>query len=1104
MLHLHFSNRLEPLASLLLQALQGPREDPAQPDTVVIPHSAASRHLALGLAAREGVAANLQFGYLARWLWAMVARVLPQVGEESPFDAASLTWRLYALLRDPAFTAAHPPLAAWLQAAGGAPLQAFELAERAAGLLEQYITYRPDWLQRWGAGERGLVPRAEHESWQAAAWQRIAQDLSATGPHPMEEMARVLERAGEGARARFGLPAAAHVFALASIPPLYLQALQALSACMDLHVYALNPSREYWDDGISPRALDRLAEAGRAEGREVLHPLLLSWAGQAKGTLSLLHGVADTAQARSHEHFVAPAGGHLLARLQASMLDLVPLGEGGKLALDASDRSLEVHVCHSLTRELEVLHDHLLGLFAADPGLRPCEVLVVTPDLEAAAPLVDAVFGTAADEARIPYALTGRRRSGANLPARAFLGLLAVATSRCTATQVHGLLQQPIVARRFGLDGEGLERIHRWILDSGIRWGLDADHVAREGLPAGTPHTLADGLSRLFLGHALPAGLQAPLGGVLPCAGAGGPDAADLGAFWQFVQALRGFAALLRAQHAPDAWTGRLHAAVERFLAPEGRELDDTLELHAAIDTLAGAMARAGFAQAVPAAVVRAALERVLDDDAHGGAETGRVTFSGMSSLRNIPFRVVCVIGLGDGAFPTADRPAEFDLMALAPRVGDRQRRTDQRNLFLDLLLAARDSLYLSYTGRGIRDNGPLPASVLVGELLDHVRGALQEPAEAARLVVEHPLQPFSHLAFLAGSDPRIRSHDAGLARALREGLKPVALADGPQGGETGEDEDAAVAEPAQPFIATPLAAPGPAWHELPLERLLEFFGNPSRYLLRRRLGLELPQEADTLQDDEPFLADFDGRARLAERLLPVLLAGAPAPQVLALARAGTEMPRGPLGEAELRSELGLLRAFSDALRAATATPPLPPQSTRLAFDLEGEAWSLAVAWADLRPEGLVRWRYDDERPTDITRAWLSHLVLCAWAPPGVACVTRWLARDGITRYEPLEPHAARQRLRELMAAYREGLSRPVHFFPRSAATFIAKHEKLAEARKTWQGHNAPGERAKPGHALALRGLPDPFDEEFVALAQAMFKGLPSQRLPLDTVAGAA
>jgi exodeoxyribonuclease V gamma subunit len=197
-------------------------------------------------------------------------------------------------------------------------------------------------------------------------------------------------------------------------------------------------------------------------------------------------------------------------------------------------------------------------------------------------------------------------------------------------------------------------------------------------------------------------------------------------------------------------------------------------------------------------AVVRAALEQLLDDPARGGVPSGGITFSSMSSLHTLPFDVVCAIGLNDGAFPSTSRPSEFDLMAIAPERGDRQRREDERNLFLDLLLSARHSLYLSYTGRSVRDNSPLPPSVLVSELLEVAVPAMADDPGSAdslaqarrRLVVEHPLQPFSLEAFTDGGDARLRGFNRELAEALRLAAQaPVELP--PSVAPAAEDERA-------------------------------------------------------------------------------------------------------------------------------------------------------------------------------------------------------------------------------------------------------------------------------------------------------------------------
>ena len=130
-------------------------------------------------------------------------------------------------------------------------------------------------------------------------------------------------------------------------------------------------------------------------------------------------------------------GTHGFAKTRLSSDSHVKRGLPGSLSLAADDRSLEVHVCHSLTRELEVLQDHLLGLFADQSGLQPSHILVVTPDLEAAGPLIDAVFGTAPKERFIPYTVTGRSRSTVNGAAHALLALLSLAGSRFAASSLR-------------------------------------------------------------------------------------------------------------------------------------------------------------------------------------------------------------------------------------------------------------------------------------------------------------------------------------------------------------------------------------------------------------------------------------------------------------------------------------------------------------------------------------------------------------------------------------------------------------------------------------------------------------------------------------------
>ncbi|ANQ87018.1 DNA helicase [Azoarcus olearius] len=1109
-----FSNRYECLQAMLLERLAAERPGPFGKRHVVVPSSALRRDVELAVAEHEGVCANVEFSYLAQWLWTQIGHVV-EVPARSPFAPALLAWRVHALL-DPAapagdWVAAHPRLAHYL--AGADARMRFELAERIARVFDHYLTYRPHWLESWARGERarlGEATEAERadEAWQAALWRHIRDGLALRQEHPAALFLRRVAGMDERALAAAGLPQTVHVFGLPALPPLYLAILRELARVVDVRLYALNPCREFWFEIVDPRRLSWLAARQADMFHETGNRLLAAWGQQTQAHIGLLfEGEREVVE---EALFEPHPGRHLLARLHNAILDMEEL-EPGSVALAANDRSIELHVCHSRTRELEVLHDRLLDLMkaAAKRGepLRPDEIVVLTPDLDATAPLIEAVFGTAPAARRIPWRITGLGGTQENPVAAALDRLLALVAGRLPASAVFDLLQQPVVAARFGLGEGDLETIHDWMRAAGIRWGLDAEHAAAAGgvpVQACGGHTLDAGLDRLFLGWAAgDAATAAPFAGFIGAGAAEGNAALALGRLWRYVDTLRALRADLQRPQQAAGWRRALDSALTRLVGDEPEWAEALREVREAIVALTQAMAAAatddGDAPAIPLAVVHPALIAQLDDPARGGVPGGTVTFSALSSLRGLPYRVVCVVGLDQGLFPGSDRPAEFDLMAARPERGDRQRRHDDRNLFLDVLLSAREVLHLSHVGRSVRDGSALPPSVLVDELFDVLAAACAadpgKPDDLAaarrRLTVEHPLQAFSAEYFLPQGerDPRLVSYHEEYAAALAARLgAPLRDADDDALVALAEEGDEVAVDGARvPFFDAPLPPPGPEWREVGLPQLIRFFRNPSRYLLRDRLGLALPEGEAELEDVEPMVPDFLGRQALAERLLPALL-GATVPDeeaLLALARAGGEYPAGALGEGALRRELAQLAVFAAGVRAELPARPLPPHVPTLAFDLDGEPWTLGAAFGDLRPQGLLRQRYDDCRPVDYLAAWLAHLVLCAAPAPDVACETTLLARDGRCRFVAVPPATAHALLADCLRLYRDGLLRPLHFFPKAAWAYAVNGESMGKAYARWQGGNRPAfaESADPAYRLALRGVADPLADDFAALA---------------------
>ncbi|WP_143134853.1 exodeoxyribonuclease V subunit gamma, partial [Burkholderia ubonensis] len=482
MLHLFYSNRHETLADALLDDLAAfpARNAPWAPQQIIVPSAALRRRLELDIAERHGVCANVEFTYLAQWLWAQIGRVMT-VPARSPFAPDRLVWRCYRLLAQASGDApwlASPRLAGYLSASDDA--MRYELAQRVATVLDHYLTYRPEWLAAWQAGEsvlagdgapRGIGDAArDDERWQAALWRALLAELSDSGTPPAHRFLGDARHLDLDTVARADWPESVSVFALPTMPPLHVALLRELSRWIDVRIYALNPCREFWFDIVTAAHAESLDAAGRLDYQEVGHPLLAEWGRQTQAQLHMLHELTESAASSDASRYVGNPAPTWLARIQNAILDLQPEAELGE---PPAEHGIEVHVCHSLARQLEVLHDRLLAWFDADDSLRPSDVLVAVADLAAAGPLIDAVFGTSgAGSARIPYRISGLPPSQANPVARVLLDWLALPERQVGAPELVEWLRVDAVAARYGIDAAALETVQTWLAAAGARRGL--------------------------------------------------------------------------------------------------------------------------------------------------------------------------------------------------------------------------------------------------------------------------------------------------------------------------------------------------------------------------------------------------------------------------------------------------------------------------------------------------------------------------------------------------------------------------------------------------------------------------------------------------------
>lgn len=1073
-LFVYRSNRLEELADALAEVTGAPLSSPFEEELIVVQSLGMRRWLSLQLADRHGIMMNARAMFPATFIQLICERALGETPLETGFDRKMLHWRIFALL--PAIAASpHGTDLAHYMHGEMHELKRFQLARKIADVFDGYFVYRPDLLMEWEAGKES--------HWQAELWRALVAGREARhAPALARRLVGALQRdVADGVI----FPQRTAVFGISSLPPLYVDLLGQIARHVEIHLFQLEPTELYWGDLVSLREQGRIADRHRgatfsaeALHLETGHSLLASMGRVGREFFKL---VIDLDRTEETDAFEPPAPETLLGEVQANIFHLRERRTEEKTAIAANDRSLQVHCSHSPTRELEVLHDQLLGMFENDPTLTPKEILVSVPDVEAYAPFIEAVFGAAENAATaIPFTIADRTVRAQSCVADGLLQLLDLAGSRFGVGAVLALLEMRPVQRRFGLVESDLKAIRIWLEQTKIRWGIDAEHRAELGLPRDEQNSWRAGIRRLLLGYALPGDGETLVGDLLPFREIEGDLALILGRFVDFADALFSTVRDFHRARTLTQWEETFRGVLHTFFDESDESSEELRHIRAILHELGAAEETTECGGPIAFEVIRAHLtERLEGEEASAGYMAGRVTFCELKPMRSIPFEVICLLGMNDTAFPRHANALSFDLIARHRRAGDRSLRDDDRHLFLEALLAARQIFYVSYCGASQKDNAESPPSALVSELLDYVETnfvRIGTNPPTAELLTRHPLQPFS---------PRYFSCDDRLFSYSTENYRASVCGAGQRRNAPG-------------FFTVPLPAPSQEWFSVELRNLAEFFCNPSKFFVRDRLGIRLPSEATEFDEREMLSLEALDESRLKRRLAERGLTLGELSSARAVFRAGAELPGGHLGDAAFAEMCVEIVPFLERLQPLLTDRLLPP----LAVNLQIGDWQLSGMIEDVRSEARLCWRAAAVTAADQLRAWVFHLALNCCAPSDYPRATIVAGMDQTFHLAPVSD--AENVLRGLLEQYRDGLSSPVPFFLRSSYEFARltlrpageKHEEpRVAARNIWRQREAP-ESDEAHHRICHPRSAEALDEQWAERALRIFEPLFEHRTP--------
>ncbi len=1009
-LKVYTSNKLEILVQKLAKIVRIPDSGvssfPLAPEIIIVQSKAMERWIYLQIAKQNGVCTNCIFPFPNTFFYDMIKKFIPDIPKTNFFAPEVMLFKIANILHDFPEETDFECLKRYIKD-NKSNLKLFEISEKIADLFDQYTIFRPDYIFSW---ENNKEQNKKHHNWQSSLWRKIAKGNEKY--HRSYLQKKLINTFNSSSFDSNKLYKRISVFGISSLPRFHLQLIEEIAKISEVNIFILNPCKEYWADIATDKYAGKLKKIYAAKiSEEYLHI--------EKGN-SILSSLGELGRSffeyiTSSEHtlidqFEEYGCINMLSCIQSDILNLKErITSDYDYKLQCPDTSIQFHSCHSQIREIEVLHDNILSMLEEHEDIMPYEILVMAPDIEVYAPLIHAVFDNKEDnEPHIPFSISDRSIKKENAIIDSFLSILDLEKSRFEASKVMEVLEYPGIKEKFDLSESDLGIISGWLKDTQIRWGIDELHKTDLGLPQTNENTWKAGIKRLILGYSMRSnGLnKSPdmFSGILPFKEIEGSDAKILGNFLEFLEKVFELTKLLRGAKTAERWNMILSGIIDTFFIKDDAIL---LSMQFIRNVLADMVKNArisGYDKELEFDTIKYYLRKTIENEySISGFITGGITFCSMLPMRSIPFKVICLLGMNNDAFPRSSYSYSFDLIATDPRAGDRSKKNDDKYLFLEALISARKIFYLSYVGQSIQDNSSIPPSVLISDLFDYIKEGFGISQD--QLITSHKLQAFSPDYFNGTVKLFSYSEDNMLAAcSLNESRF--------------KNKDNIC------FISNRLSDPSDEWKILQIDSLSSFFANPVKYFFQKRLGIYFEEKEFVLSDKEIFdLSGLDNYL-INQNLLADIQEGKSLDYCLSAYKSEGILPHKRIGEI-LVNESSI-----DVKNFIIKTEALKKDKTLFSkeLDIMINSFSLTGKLINCFDYGTINSRYAVMKTKDIIKTWISHLALCADSNNKVQYCSYLICKDRQIIFKDVEN--SREILAELLKLYWEGLSSPLHFFP--------------------------------------------------------------------------
>lgn len=730
------------------------------------------------------------------------------------------------------------------------------ISEQVSQVFGHYLLYRPNWLDLWSAGKHLDIKQllnTQHndeindvelqranqlEQWQSFLWHQLfAQRYQQIRLVDNTFWTNIQQHQVQGT---LNMHTPLMIFTLLNLAPSQLAFIEKLSQYIDIVLFYFSPTQEYWADSVDPRwkqqqdlkikqrirqkfpnfseqqfqdYLNDLNQHFNAELRETRHPLLTRFGKQARDNFSLLAQLSGGEQGEEWiELFNDPQNGvpifaqGILGKIQQDIFYLIdPIKQ--QYHLDPKDKSLQIHVCHSILRQLEVLKEQVLYWLSQsteEQPRSPQDILVIVPDLAELEPSIRSLFYSHTQI--LPIQMIGTHSFHTQQAWYSFVFRIRWQNQRFSIQQFSDWLYLAATQQYYGLQVNDADRMIDLLEHAGFKRGFDQTHLQQqlEAHDTDFRFSFEYALNRLAMGLAIPELLecQTAYDTIISHHHVNIKDFALIDKLLLIFQDLHQHRDWLNHDKQSNVnvvtWLQRLLHEIDEWQLLGVEHLSSVRDVIKKYDTMLSLSYHTQniYQQEkeplynlkylnIPLGELLDEIEQQLQQHITYHESTGTMTFSQIGQMRPLAYPLIILLNLERGTFPARSQTPTFDLIQLCrSQLGDRSRLDDHQGAFLDSLLLAQQELWLFYTGFDEESGETLEPSSVLQELINHLKHliylpenlnsysrvhGIDIPTQLQSLFYIHPSEPFLPQSFTETHINRLQNQWYDIAQSLNQ-----------------------------------------------------------------------------------------------------------------------------------------------------------------------------------------------------------------------------------------------------------------------------------------------------------------------------------------------